>query len=400
MKQSRRDRSTRRHPSRTSSGTLASVVHVLWSMEIGGAERAVYQLVREQRRRGRKADVLVANIAGFYGERAHESGALVYELGARSARDLSASATAARLLLGYDIVHFHCVEPALIRLAARLPDQRFFYTHRAGLFSYPLKRRVRYGLARRYLRHRFEGVSANTAQAARAASRLFGIPEANIPVVYNGLDFSLLAPERPRHEILADLGASRDGTVRIGTSASLRDLKRIDRLLHAVAELSTGPLQCVIIGDGPERNALEELSASLGLDDRVAFIGQKEHVGDYLQVFDVFTLPSGPEESFGNSAVEAMGCGLPTVVFSDGGGLTEHIVDGKTGFLARNQAEYVQRLEQLIESEETRRLLGDAGRRAVEEKYSPETMVDRFDELYEHSDHGSADSVPSAAQAR
>jgi L-malate glycosyltransferase len=398
MTQSRLDHST--HPPRTSSGASASVVHVLWSMEIGGAERAVYQLVREQRRRGRKADVAVANIAGFYGERAHESGALVYELGARSALDLRASATAARLLLRYDIVHFHCVEPALIRLAARLPDQRFFYTHRAGLFSYPLKRRVRYGLARRYLRHRFDGVSANTAQAARAASKLFGIAEANIPVVYNGLDFSLLAPKRPRDQVLAELGTAPDGTVRIGTSANLRHWKRIGRLLHAVAELSAPPLQCLIVGDGPERRALEQLSASLGLDDRVAFIGAKEHVGDYLQVFDVFTLPSGPEESFGNSAVEAMGCGLPTVVFSDGGGLTEHIVDGQTGFIVVDQAEYVQRLEQLIESEETRRLIGDAGRHAVEAKYSPQSMVDRHDELYGRADHRSADSVPSAAQAR
>ena len=397
MTQSRLDRST--HPPRTSSGASASVVHVLWSMEIGGAERAVYQLVRGQRRRGRHADVIVANTAGFYGEKARESGALVHELGAKSAFDLRASATAARLLVGYDIVHFHCVEPALIRLASQLPDQRFFYTHRAGLFSYPLKRRLRYGVARRYLRQRFAGVSANTAQAARAASKLFGIPEANIPVVYNGLDFSLLAPKRPQDQVLAELEASLDSGVRIGTCASLRDLKRIDRLLHAVAELSA-PLQCVIVGDGPERAALEQLSFSLGLHDRVAFIGEKEHVGDYLQVFDVFTLPSGPEESFGNSAVEAMGCGLPTVVFSDGGGLREHIVDGQTGFLVRDQAEYVQRLEQLIESEETRKLIGDAGRRAVEAKYSPERMVDRFDELYERSGHGSVEAGRVAAQAR
>jgi glycosyltransferase involved in cell wall biosynthesis len=385
---------------RRTRATTASVVHVLWSMEIGGAERAVYQLVREQRRRGREADVIVASTAGLYGERARETGAYVYELRARSAFDLGSGASAADPLSRYDIVHFHCIEPALIRLAARMSGPRLFYTHRAGLFSYPLKRRVRYGLARRYLRHRFQDVSANTVQAARAASKLFGNPEANIPVIYNGLDFSLLAPQRSPDDVLAELGGSRDGAVRIGTTASLRDLKRIDRLLHAVAELSREPLECVIVGDGPERRALEQLSVSLGIDDRVAFIGEKGQIGDYLQVFDVFTLPSGPEESFGNSAVEAMGCGLPTVVFSDGGGLTEHITDGQTGFLARDQAEYVQRLKQLIESEETRRLVGDAGRLAVEGKYSPETMVDRFDELYEYSNHGSADSGRGAAQAR
>jgi glycosyltransferase involved in cell wall biosynthesis len=387
-------------PRRTRALTVASVLHVLWSMEIGGAERAVYQLVREQRRRGREADVLVASTAGLYGEKARETGAHVYELGARSTYDLGSGRSAANSFSRYEIVHFHCIEPALVRLAARMSGPRLFYTHRAGLFSYPIKRRVRYGLARQYLRHRFDGVSANTVQAAQAASTLFGIPQANIPVVYNGIDFSLLAPQRSPEDVLAELGSSRDHAVRIGTTASLRDLKRLDRLLHAIADLPAERLECVVVGDGPERKALEQLSVSLGVDDRVAFIGEKGHIGDYLQVFDVFTLPSGPEESFGNSAVEAMGCGLPTVVFSDGGGLTEHITDGKTGFLARDQAEYVRRLKHLIESAETRKVVGEAGRLAVEAKYAPETMVDRFDELYECSVHGSADSRTRVAEAR
>ena len=65
---------------------------------------------------------------------------------------------------------------------------------------------------------------------------------------------------------------------------------------------------------------------------------------------DVFALPSGPEESFGNAAVEAMGVGLPTVVFADGGGLVEHVIDGETGFVVRDQAEFVQRLREASQS--------------------------------------------------
>ena len=62
-------------------------------------------------------------------------------------------------------------------------------------------------------------------------------------------------------------------------------------------------------------------------------------MASYLQVMDVFCLPSTALESFGNAAVEAMAAGLPTVVFADGGGLVEHIDDGQTGFVVADQKE-------------------------------------------------------------
>jgi L-malate glycosyltransferase len=371
-----------RPPTRRSRGP-ASVVHVLWSMDIGGAQRALYQLIREQRRRGRRADLVVVNTAGFYGEQTRKDGADVYELGARSALDFRAGRRLARLVSVYDIVHFHAVEPVLIHAAARLTKQRLFYTHRAGLFSYPLKQRLRYKLASRDLRRSFDAVAGNTAQAARAAAKLFGIPEERIPVVYNGIDFSLLASEDSRERLLRKLGLGSESVVRIGTSANLRDCKRVELLLHAIAELDDRGVQCVIIGDGPERLPLEQLSRTLNVADRVVFVGKQQRVGDYLKVLDVFTLPSGPEESFGNAAVEAMGCGVPTVVFRDGGGLTEHVLDGQTGFVARDQAQYVQRLRELVDSEATRRKIGAAGMQFVRKKYATEAMVAGYDHLYD-----------------
>lgn len=360
-----------------------SIVHVLWSMDVGGAERAVYQLAREQRRHGRVADLLVASTASFYGEKAREAGATVHELRARSALDLRAAATSVRIASDYDIVHFHGIEPALMRFAARLPRQQLFYTHRAGLFSYPIKQRIRYRLARRELHSGFDGVAANTAHAALAAARLFNIPRDEISVVYNGIDFSLLAPERSRKCILAELGLGSEAVIRIGTSANLRAWKRTELLLHAIAELRDRAIQCVIIGDGPERVALEQLSRRLGIGDRVVFVGIQKHVGDFLRVLDVFTLPSGPEESFGNAAVEAMGCGVPTVIYCDGGGLTEHVIDGHTGFVARDQAEYVQRLKELVGNKTTREAIGTAGMHSVRRKYTPESMVAGYDDFYE-----------------
>lgn len=359
------------------------ILHVLWTMEIGGAERALYQLVREQRRHGLHADVLVGRHAGYYGERTREIGAEVIELGQRGTFDFSSSARAREVMRRYDAVHFHSAELGLMHMASRVPGIRRFYTHRAGDFRYAFKQLMRYKIAGHYIRRHFHGLSGNTAQACTAASRLFGIPRERFSVTYNGLDFSLLAPTRSREEVLAELNDTDPAVLRVGTSANLRTLKRIDLLLDAVAALPELKVRCYVVGEGPARASLEEQARVLGVADRVIFTGKKERMGDYLQVFDIFVLPSGPEESFGNSAVEAMGVGIPTIVFADGGGLVEHVRNGETGFIVRDVEELAAVLRRLSRDPAERARIGEAARVAMRERYSPLSMVERYVKLYD-----------------
>lgn len=356
------------------------VLHVVWALEEGGAP--VYQLVLEQRRRGLEADVLVANKGGFYAEKTREAGARVHELRQRRAFDMSVLRHARAILQAYPIVHFHATEPVLIALAAREPHLRLFYTHRAGLHDYSLRKRFRHAIIGHYLR-RFDGVTANTRQSAQAAARLFGLAPDSITVVYNGLDFTLLEPRRSREEVLSELRDERGSTTRIGTAAILRRLKRVDRLIHAMAAIRDESVHCYIFGDGPARPELERLASTLQVSDRVTFVGHKRGLGDYLQVLDIFALPSGPAEAFGNAVVEAMAVGIPSVVFVDGGGLTEHIEDRSTGFIVRDQNEFVQTLLQLTRDEALRSDLGVAARESVRRKYTMHAMVAGYDSVYQ-----------------
>ena len=184
----------------------ARVLHVLWTMEIGGAERAVYQLVREQRDRGVAADVLVGRRAGPYGERVRTAGATVHELGQRHALDVLRGRAAIDIFAQYDIVHVHVPEPLLVAIAGRRSRTwRAVYTHRGGVRSHSAAKRMRHALVGHYLRSRFDALSGNTLQSARAASSLYSIPLARIPVTYNGLDLALLEPTRPLDDVLAEL---------------------------------------------------------------------------------------------------------------------------------------------------------------------------------------------------
>jgi glycosyltransferase involved in cell wall biosynthesis len=349
-------------------------------MEDGRAP--VYQLVREQRRLGIEADVLVGSRGGFYGERTRETGARVHELHQHGALDVTVARRAAAVFDEYPIAHFHGPEPLLMAFAAR-ERLALVYTHRGGNRNYEASKRVRHRLVGHYLRRRFEAVSANTTQSARSASHIFRIPLDSISVVYNGLDFTLLDPQRSRDDVLAELGDPGEGIIRIGTAAFLRTWKRIDRLIRAVAAMPDEPVRCYVFGDGPIRNELEHLASSLGAADRISFVGHKVHMGDYLQLLDIFFRPSGTEEAFGNAVVEAMGVGVPSIIVTDGGGMTEHIEDNSNGFVVSDQSALEQRLLTLVHDSELRRQVGRAGRHAVRSRYTLGRMIEGYQELYD-----------------
>jgi glycosyltransferase involved in cell wall biosynthesis len=357
-------------------------LHIAWSLDGGGAERAVYQLVREQRRTGRIADVAVASSTGIYGDLLLQEGTSVFVLGQNDAFDRRPKRQALEIFTSYPILHFHCVEPLLFAWAASVTTSCKIYSHRAGLFAYPLRRRLRYGIGGYFVRRSFDALSANTTQAAHAAAQLFGISVDVVEVIYNGIDFSLLRPRRSAADVLGEIGVEDKSTLLVGTTAHIRPFKRIDRLVRAVADLQSLPICLLIVGDGPGRPELERLAMQLGIRDRVRFIDKTDHIGDYLQLLDVFSLPSGREESFGNSAVEAMGVGVPTVVFSDGGGLVEHVEHGVTGLIARDYADYVHHLRRLIEDPVLRASLGESARHSTRKRYAVARMVRQYDALY------------------
>ena len=92
------------------------------------------------------------------------------------------------------------------------------------------------------------------------------------------------------------------------------------------------PSKLLMIGDGPERQKVEELARELGIFHDIRFLGKQEQISEILSISDLFILPSATE-SFGLSALEAMACGVP-VISTNAGGLPEINLQGKTGYLS------------------------------------------------------------------
>jgi N-acetyl-alpha-D-glucosaminyl L-malate synthase BshA len=114
-------------------------------------------------------------------------------------------------------------------------------------------------------------------------------------------------------------------------TSNFRKVKRIDQVVRIFSEVSKViPSKLLLIGDGPERPAIESLCRELGTSKDVRFLGKISDVEEVLSVSDVFLMPS-EKESFGLAGLEAMACQVP-VVSSDVGGLPEMNKNGFSGF--------------------------------------------------------------------
>ncbi len=116
-------------------------------------------------------------------------------------------------------------------------------------------------------------------------------------------------------------------------ASNFRKVKRVDDVVKVFAAVRKEmPAKLLMVGDGPERPAMEELARKLGIDEDVRFLGKQEQMEDILAVSDVFLLPS-EYESFGLAALEAMAAHA-VVISTNAGGLAEINIQNETGFLA------------------------------------------------------------------
>jgi glycosyltransferase involved in cell wall biosynthesis len=157
-------------------------------------------------------------------------------------------------------------------------------------------------------------------------------------------------------------------------------VKQVDLLLKAAAVVRKEhpSLRVAIVGDGPLRPFLEELSRELSLEESVEFAGMRPDVERFLARSRLFVLTSR-SEGLALSLIEAMRCGLPAVV-PDVGDLADLVADGKNGYLVKeaSPAAYAERILALLKDDSLRSAFStEAARRA--ERFRPASMSEIWD---------------------
>ena len=136
--------------------------------------------------------------------------------------------------------------------------------------------------------------------------------------------------------------------------SNFRKVKRIPDVIDIFYKIQQKiPSKLMMVGDGPEKEAAENLCNKLGISDKVIFFGNSNEIDKILSFTDLFLLPS-ETESFGLAALEAMAWGVP-VISSNTGGLPEVNFDGISGYLSDvgNTQEMSQNAIKILENEDT-----------------------------------------------
>ncbi|WP_353197832.1 N-acetyl-alpha-D-glucosaminyl L-malate synthase BshA [Parapedobacter defluvii] len=174
-----------------------------------------------------------------------------------------------------------------------------------------------------------DGVTAVSENLREETLSHFDIKR-EIRVIPNFIDLSRFNLQPRQH--FKQAIAPGDERVLVHTS-NFRKVKRTTDVIRIFKKVQEKiPSKLLMVGDGPERTAAEQLSRELGVANDIRFLGKQDAVEEILSVSDLFLIPSG-SESFGLAALEAMACKVP-VISSNTGGLPELNVDGVTGFLS------------------------------------------------------------------
>jgi L-malate glycosyltransferase len=224
------------------------------------------------------------------------------------------------------------------------------------------------------------------------AVRAWKVPPDRLCLIPNGVDTESFRLAADRSLTRRELGLPDDALV-VGTVSRLRPVKNLPRLLAAMAELAARvpdlPAHLLIVGDGPEREALEARAAALPeLANRVHFAGEQSDLPRFYRAMDVFALPSDSEQ-MPVSLLEAMACGVPAAA-TDVGDVREVLPAEQRAFVVPLQSgreeatagHLAERLETLLRDPGLRQRLGLANRQRVERRYTFEAMRRTYRDLY------------------
>jgi len=299
--------------------------------------------------------------------------------------DLFAVARIGRYLRGgerFSIVHGHSSKGgAMARISAALCGLPAVYTPNAFRTQDPeistngfrVYREVELALAA--LGGEIIAVSGDERRHAEG----LGLPPSRLHVVHNGVPLQRRAEEQISR---AELGLS-DNALVIGAVGRLTHQKAPERLLLAFEQLQHPNLQLVIVGDGPQEEQLRAQCQSLGIADRVHWLGARDGFS-MMPLFDLLALPSR-YEGLPYVLLEALLSGLPIVV-SDVGGAREAVVDGENGWVVNegDMPQLISSLQRLIDDKEGRARMSLAARHRAEQ-FSLSRMVERTLAVYERA---------------
>jgi N-acetyl-alpha-D-glucosaminyl L-malate synthase BshA len=236
----------------------------------------------------------------------------------------------------------------------------------------------------RYAIQQSDGVTSISSYLKEVTETSFGITRP-IEVVHNFVNCDVYKP-------FEDLDARAQARSRFAAPdeflfahlSNFRPVKRVADVIQIFARVAKEiPARLVLIGDGPDRSTAEWLANSLGIHDRIHFLGKQDRVHELLPLADLMLMPS-EMESFGLAALEAMACQTPAIA-TRVGGVPELITDGVDGLLfpVGKVDDMALASIALLTDAERYQTMRKAARKTAQDRFCSTRILPRYIDFYE-----------------
>ncbi|CEH27619.1 hypothetical protein AM501_16505 [Aneurinibacillus migulanus] len=363
------------------------ILHAIGGGEFGGAEQHILELL-EILSRHAVDPVVVCFYNSTFAEELRKRNIRVIVLDTYGRFDFRLVKGLARVFQEEkpDLIHSHGVKANFFcRLAVRSLPRIPIVTTIHSVLRYDYPNPLAYFLAsrmelwtRKWNDH-YIAISNSIKQSLESD----GVTAKNITLIHHGIPIEEFKADEDTGDIRRSLGLPEDAFV-IGTVSRLVAVKGLTDLMQAFILLAADNprIHWLVIGDGPEKEALQNTANSAGVSERIHFAGFRQDVPRCLQAMDLFVSPSY-SEGLGLSLLEAMAAKKP-VVSTMVGGISDFLIDYLNGIVipTKNPEEIKQNILILMENEDLRIKLAEAGYRTVKEEYTLTHMAMKTKELY------------------
>ena len=349
------------------------VLQLIDSLPLAGAEVLVKDVAPRLRNRGIECEVAVLRrLHSPLESTLLDAGVPLHSTGVRNLYSPRQVKPLAKLIRQFDVVHVHLFPAQLWAVlgVARLSKPIPLVTTEHSTSN--SRRRWWLRSFDAWLYRHYLAIACNSEATAKDLIRWCPSAEPKVRVVQNGIplnDFETAQPDE------SGVPSNVTRLVFVGRFEVPKDHVTILRALAIVPKV-----HLMLVGDGTLRSSIEKLARSLGVTERVSFLGRRQDVARILKASDIY-VHSATFDGFGIAACEAMAAGLP-VIASDVPGLADIVRGAGVLFPVGDDAALAREIQELVASPERRREMSNASRKRAQ-SFGIDTTVDGYLAMYE-----------------
>jgi len=360
------------------------IIHLITTIERGGAEKQLLTLVREQIKSGLDVEIFYLKGAPELKQEFENCGAIVNHNLLKKSFMWQVITLKKYLSHGQVPVHAHLPKSELIACLSCRKGRFIFTRHNSEAFWPGAPKVLSNVLARFVAKRSVSGVCSSNAVKDYVIQRGELSKDYDLKTIYYGFEKIEQLDAKALAEIKDQLRV-KPGVLRVGSIGRLVGQKDYPTLLSAMKQVIDSGIdaELFIVGEGAEKNNFVELTLELGINERVHWLGRTPYAKEFLSQIDLFILPS-IYEGFGLVLLEAMQANKP-ILAANNSSIPEVLGKGYVGLFETSNVEKLSGSirKVLLEDVFAKQLVSNYAKRL--ENFTPEVMAEKLQNVYENS---------------